>query len=259
MEKSVKRLKANDPSLTELYLSDHSTGNSDDEAKAIAEALKVNTVLTTLYLSNNSIGDEGSKAIAEALKDNTVLTTLHLVKNSIGDDGAKAIVEALKVNTFLTTLDLGDNQTGDDQAKAISEALRKNTDLTELSIDWSKMKEAMDNEKSRPIELTKKFIDSCTNSSDKAMKLGHGGFGVVYKYTDDDRCFVVKCMDVKQDKIEKGIKTFKRELQVSSFLVSSFGCCFMSLQFSFFSYIVPGIKNIPTPQYCIIVWLLFSP
>jgi hypothetical protein len=42
-------------------------------AKAIAEALKVNAVLTTLNLGYNSIGDEGAKAIAEALKVNAVL------------------------------------------------------------------------------------------------------------------------------------------------------------------------------------------
>ena len=49
MEKSVKRLKANDPNLTSLNLNFNSIG--DDGAKAIAEALKVNTVLTTLFLS----------------------------------------------------------------------------------------------------------------------------------------------------------------------------------------------------------------
>jgi hypothetical protein len=39
--------------------------------------------LTTLYLSYNSIGDDGAKTIAKALKDNTVLTELGLSDNSI--------------------------------------------------------------------------------------------------------------------------------------------------------------------------------
>jgi Ran GTPase-activating protein (RanGAP) involved in mRNA processing and transport len=111
LEKSVKRLKANDPSLTELNLYYNSIG--DDGAKAIAEALKDNTVLTTLYLGYNSIGDDGAKAIAEALKVNTVLTSLDLRSNLIGDDGAKAIAEALKDNYVLTTLDLDNNRIGD--------------------------------------------------------------------------------------------------------------------------------------------------
>ena len=46
----------------------------------------------------NSIGDDGAKAIAEALKVNPVLTVLDLHYNNIGVDGAKAIAEALKVN-----------------------------------------------------------------------------------------------------------------------------------------------------------------
>ena len=56
-----------------------------DGAKAIAEALKVNAVMTTLYLGNNySIGDEGAIAIAEALKVNAVLTKLYLWNNNFG-------------------------------------------------------------------------------------------------------------------------------------------------------------------------------
>ena len=62
LEKSVKRLKANDPSLTELNLYYNSIG--DDGTKAIAEALKVNTVLTELNLYDNSIGVDGAKSIA---------------------------------------------------------------------------------------------------------------------------------------------------------------------------------------------------
>ena len=38
-------------------------------AKAIAEALKVNAVLTKLYLHNNNLGDAGEKAVREAVKD----------------------------------------------------------------------------------------------------------------------------------------------------------------------------------------------
>ena len=110
-EADVIRLKANDPSLTTLDLEKNSIGVKG--AKAIAEALKDNTVLTTLDLNSNSIGDDGAKAIAEALKVNTVLSTLYLRGNSIGNDGAKAIAEALKVNTVLTELDLDSNSIGD--------------------------------------------------------------------------------------------------------------------------------------------------
>ena len=82
--------------------------------------------------TDNEIGDEGAFAIAEALEINTVLTTLELIglclmgllwtsclllirwfgcimgetDNDIGDEGAYAIAEALEINTVLTTLNL---------------------------------------------------------------------------------------------------------------------------------------------------------
>ena len=39
-------------------------------AKAMEEALKVNTLLTKIYLPYNEIDDEGAKAIEEALQVN---------------------------------------------------------------------------------------------------------------------------------------------------------------------------------------------
>ena len=41
---------------------------------ALAEALKVNKVLTTLYLSDNQLGPEGSKSIAQAISVSASLT-----------------------------------------------------------------------------------------------------------------------------------------------------------------------------------------
>jgi hypothetical protein len=183
LEKSVKRLKANDPSLNEL----------------------------NLYY--NSIGDDGAKAIAEALKDNAVLTTLDL-RNLI-------------------------------------------------SIGRSKMDEAIDKLDSRPIELPKEFIMNCTNNLAEERKLGHGSFGAVYKGMDDNRYFAVKCLRFNLDFLEdqkKGIsKTFKKELEVSSSVVSSIACSFKFLHFSFFHHTVSGIKEVPTQSYCNFVRLSFVP
>ena len=44
-----------------------------------------------LDLEENKIGDEGIKAINEAFKINTILTTLHLKHNKIRDEGVKII------------------------------------------------------------------------------------------------------------------------------------------------------------------------
>ena len=56
-----------------------------------------NRVLTELWLGGNEIGDVGAKAIAEALKVNAVLTKLELSFNrDMGDAGEKAVRDAVK-------------------------------------------------------------------------------------------------------------------------------------------------------------------
>ena len=52
-------------------------------------------MVTTLHLGRNNIGDEGAKAIAEALKVNAVLTKLWLGSNNLGNAG-KQVQDAVK-------------------------------------------------------------------------------------------------------------------------------------------------------------------
>ena len=82
----------------------------DTETIALADVLKSNTALATLWLDSNKIGNTGAIALAEALKSNsTALTSLHLSYNKIGNTGAIALAEALKSNTALTYLNLNWN------------------------------------------------------------------------------------------------------------------------------------------------------
>ncbi|RUP51270.1 hypothetical protein BC936DRAFT_149115 [Jimgerdemannia flammicorona] len=60
--------------------------------------------LQSLDLYKNDIGDEGASAIAEALKMNTSLKTLYLGDNGIGEKGADALAKALKMNKSLQNL-----------------------------------------------------------------------------------------------------------------------------------------------------------
>ncbi|KAG0050177.1 hypothetical protein BGZ83_005043 [Gryganskiella cystojenkinii] len=121
-------------------------------AQTLAEALKTNSTLTTLNLSNNKIGDIEAQALAEALKTNSTLTTLTLLYNQIRDIGAQALAEALKTNNTLTVLELGGNddgvstdmmgnrhvintiKIGDLGALALAGLLKTNSTLTTLSL-----------------------------------------------------------------------------------------------------------------------------
>ena len=62
-------------------------------------------------LRYNNVGDLGAKALASALEVNAVLTSLNLAGSpygggvKIGDEGAAALAAALKVNRVLTKLE----------------------------------------------------------------------------------------------------------------------------------------------------------
>ncbi|KAF9177643.1 hypothetical protein BGZ51_008505 [Haplosporangium sp. Z 767] len=120
--------------LTTLNLKDNSIG--DDGALALSEVLKINSTLTTLDLRGNSIGNNGARALSEALMTNSTLITLDLRNNSIGDNGALALSKALKNNPTLATLDLRNNWIGDNGAQALSEALMTNSILATLDL-WN--------------------------------------------------------------------------------------------------------------------------
>ncbi|KAF8927272.1 hypothetical protein BGZ58_010520 [Dissophora ornata] len=110
----------------------------DSGAQALAEALKANSTLVTLFLYQNSIGCSGAQALAEALKVNSTLAILNVSEDSIGSSGAQALAEALKSNSSLTSLDLTDTEwgekVGDVGAQALSDALKTNSTLTTLML-----------------------------------------------------------------------------------------------------------------------------
>ena len=131
-EQLLQRIRANDPSLTKIDLSDNAIGAAG--AKALAAALKTNTSVTTINLSYNYIGAAGAKTLAEALKTNTSVTTIDLGGNGIRNDGTQTLAEALKINTSVTMINLSYNYIGAAGAKALAESLKTNTSLTEISL-----------------------------------------------------------------------------------------------------------------------------
>jgi Leucine-rich repeat (LRR) protein len=107
--------------LTSLDLTDNSIGAEG------AQALKNLVNLTSLGLWNNSIGDEG----AQALKGLTELTSLDLTDNSIGAEGAQALKGLVK----LTSLYLTDNRIGDEGAQALKGLVK----LTSLGLSGNQI------------------------------------------------------------------------------------------------------------------------
>ena len=83
-------------------------------AKTLAEALHVNTSMTSLKLADNEMfgkkGKSGIQAFADAVGNNTTLTALDISKTGLSPKDAPIIAEALSVNTSLTSINLSSNR-----------------------------------------------------------------------------------------------------------------------------------------------------
>ncbi|CAF0985180.1 unnamed protein product [Didymodactylos carnosus] len=98
------------PSEQQLQDKELETGNSpsnciwEEGAKAIAEALKINSTLTSVDMGYSSTSEEGAKALEEGLKMNLTLTSLAIGIHTISKEVVQAVEEALKINTTLRSL-----------------------------------------------------------------------------------------------------------------------------------------------------------
>jgi hypothetical protein len=120
-EEVLNRIRANDPQLTHLNLSNK--GLTYWNIIELCYVLASNSTLTALNVSSNQIGGAGAQALAA----NTTLTALSVSNNhQIGDTGA----QALAANSTLTALDVSWNHIGG----AGAQALAANTTLTALDV-----------------------------------------------------------------------------------------------------------------------------
>ena len=106
--------------------------NSLEISSSISECL--NSTLCKLNLSSNNITDEGAKRLAEAIKVNRKLQKLNTSSNKITDEGAKRLAEAIQVSTTLQELNISSNKITDEGAKRLAEAIGVNRTLQELNI-----------------------------------------------------------------------------------------------------------------------------
>jgi hypothetical protein len=88
----------------------------------------------SLFLSEQSIDDEGAQALASTMNSYNSLIHLDLNSNKIGHDGGLAIASALKDNHTIKTLDLSGNILSEDAVMAIADALMHNSTLKSISI-----------------------------------------------------------------------------------------------------------------------------
>eukprot|EP01006_Ploeotia_vitrea_P043189 TRINITY_DN66700_c7_g2_i1.p1 TRINITY_DN66700_c7_g2~~TRINITY_DN66700_c7_g2_i1.p1 ORF type:complete len:359 (-),score=45.30 TRINITY_DN66700_c7_g2_i1:162-1238(-) len=110
------------PSVRKLNLCTNEI--TDVGATAVAQFLGTERCqLTALDMNRNQIGDVGCQAVAESLlnKNQTVLETLSIMDNTVGDTGATHILQAFQQNTTLVRVNLKGNKIKEEIMKELDE------------------------------------------------------------------------------------------------------------------------------------------
>lgn len=128
-------------------------------AEHIAQALKVNTTLSRLYLGStsvvlNDLKPEEMRSIAEGLEKNTSLTFIDLSGNTMHseliyviddvdtlviDSAVQEIAHALEVNSTLREIRLNRNFIRDKQMERLAKSLQQNTSLTKVQLNGNEI------------------------------------------------------------------------------------------------------------------------
>jgi Ran GTPase-activating protein (RanGAP) involved in mRNA processing and transport len=131
----LQRMRSNDSNFTSLDLSAREF--NDNDACALAEALKCNSTLEAVRLFYNQVSARGVASLANALVNNRAVTFLLLGKNLLGDEGVVALASMLESNTTITCLELTQNGISDDGLCSLANSLKKNSTLKYLEIGFS--------------------------------------------------------------------------------------------------------------------------
>lgn len=102
-----------------------------DELLALANAVKYNTTLVKLDLSNNGFQSYVFKFFMEALVDNTALAHLNVSGNFLDNEFAVDLAHLLEANSILHTVDISKNPIGSEGAKYLLASLLQNNDTLE--------------------------------------------------------------------------------------------------------------------------------
>ncbi|KAK7103733.1 leucine-rich repeat-containing protein 74B-like [Littorina saxatilis] len=116
-------------------------GLSNDEAMAIALALKETVDVERLDLGGNWMGADGARAICRLLEENEYITEMGLGDNKLGNAGAQHVCNMLRINGGLRKLTLKGNDFDDRSAGLFAEALENNRYLRELNLSHNRFTE----------------------------------------------------------------------------------------------------------------------
>ena len=98
----------------------------------LAEQIKKNTTLKTLWLQGCDLNSQSAESLAEALTTNKHLEELYVSDNALGDDGIQHLAHALKVNQGLYELYLSSCGMSDVGFEVLAKSLQHNKVLNRV-------------------------------------------------------------------------------------------------------------------------------
>ncbi|KFW83667.1 Tropomodulin-2, partial [Manacus vitellinus] len=139
VEASLQRIKANDPSLTEINLN-NIKNIPIPTLKEFAKALESNTHVKTFSLAATRSNDPVAIAFADMLKVNKTLKSLNVESNFITGTGILALIEALKKNESLTEIKIDNQrqQLGTAVEMEIAKMLEENSRILKFGYQFTK-------------------------------------------------------------------------------------------------------------------------
>nr|BAG71437.1 Mt-tropomodulin [Molgula tectiformis] len=137
VEETLKRLKEDDPELTDVNLN-NIRNIPIHTLQEYCEAIKTNTHLKNFSIVNTRSNDTVAKALSGMLRINRVLEVLNIESNFLTGEGVKAILESLVENDVLREfrLDNQRQQFGNQVEMEITEILNKNQTLLKLGYQF---------------------------------------------------------------------------------------------------------------------------
>ncbi|KAJ0243856.1 RAN GTPase-activating protein 2 [Hirschfeldia incana] len=118
--------------LSSLNLSDNALGEKG--VRAFGTLLKSLRSLEELYLMNDGISKEAAQAVSELIPSTEKLRVLHFHNNMTGDEGAVAISEVVKRSPLLVDFRCSSTRVGSGGGVALSEALERCARLEKLDL-----------------------------------------------------------------------------------------------------------------------------
>uniref|UniRef100_A0AAR2J9X3 Tropomodulin 2 n=1 Tax=Pygocentrus nattereri TaxID=42514 RepID=A0AAR2J9X3_PYGNA len=138
VEETLQRIKANDPSLTEVNLN-NIKNIPIPTLKDFAKALEKNAHVKKFSLAATRSNDPIAVAFGDMLRENKTLRSLNLESNFITSAGVQALVEALRDNDTLSEIKIDNQrqQLGTTVEMEIAKMLEANTSIVKFGYHFT--------------------------------------------------------------------------------------------------------------------------